>query len=390
MTPPKINVPSESEKREVWKSYGERRPVRVPLRWNVNARIILLDPRLNPEGWGFRDHCSDPAVTMAVQSRFQEYVAAVLSRTCDFSGELPAQWAFTVDNQNIYDSAYFGAEVFYEPGQTPATHQFLTLDDLDEFLKRDFSRPLENPWIRDRLEFHAQLTRAAESFTYLGRKGVVQPFNAFFDGPVTVATNLFGSEVFVLMADDPDKARELFMTITRAALLRNRALAELAGGWKKADVGWIPDDSILLISAEMLEELVIPVHEFWLSETSNTTAEGGHRNMHLCGDATRLFPLLHRKLGIDGFDTGFPVDHGALRAALGPDVEISGGPEVALLKDGTPEQCHERAAAILRSGIMDGGRFILQEGNNLPPCVPLANLEAVYDACQEFGRYNNS
>jgi hypothetical protein len=44
---------------------------------------------------------------------------------------------------------------------------------------------------------------------------------------------------------------------------------------------------------------------------------------------------------------------------------------------------------ILESGIMEGGRFILQEGNNLPPCVPLENLEAVYATCQEFGRYPN-
>jgi uroporphyrinogen-III decarboxylase len=382
-----IQIPSNNEKREVWKQYGERHPIRVPLRWNVNARIILLNPELNPEGWGFREYLSNPAVTVAVQSRFQEHVVTVLSRTCDFAGELPAQWSFSVDSQNIYDSAYFGAEVRFEPGQVPATHQFMPMDDVDAFIKRDFSRPLENPWIRDRLEFHSRLVRAAESFEYLGRKGVVQPFSVFFDGPVTVATDLFGADVFVLMAEDPGKARELFMTITRAAVIRNQALAELAGGWKRPDVGWIPDDSIALISSEMLEEIVLPVHEFWLSEMSNTTAAAGKRNMHLCGDATRHFPLLHRKLGIDGFDTGFPVDHGKLRAELGPGVEISGGPEVALLKGGTPSLCYERAKAILQSGVMAGGRFILQEGNNLPPGVPVENLRAVYEACLTYGVY---
>ena len=382
-----MKAPSDIEKREVWKSYGDRRPVRVPMRWNVNARIILLNPQLNPKGWTFRDYFSDPVVTLAVQSRFQEYVATVLNRTCDGVCELPAQWNFSVDNQNIYDSAYFGAEVLFAPSQVPVTHQFMTLDDVDAFIARDFSRPLENSWIRDRLDFHARLTRAASSFEYLGRKGIVHPFGVFFDGPVTVATNLFGADVFVLMAEDPGKARELLMTITRAAIVRNRALSELAGGWQKPDSWGIPDDSIALISSEMLDEIVIPVHEYWLSEMSNTTVAGGRRNMHLCGDATRHFPLLHRRLGIDSFDTGFPVDHGKLRAELGPDVEISGGPEVALLKDGTPSQCHDRARAILQSGIMAGGRFILQEGNNLPPCVPLANLEAVYGACQEYGRY---
>lgn len=382
------SVPSHADKQRVWRSYQERRPIRVPLRWNVNSRIILLNPELNPEGWGYREYFSDPDIALAVQSRFQEYLATTLSHTCDFSGELPGQWNFMVESQNIYDAAYFGAEVRFEHGQAPSTHQFLTLDDVDAFLARDFSRPLENPWIRDRLAFHARLTRAAQTFEYLGRKGAVQPFSVGFDGPVTVAANLLGSDVFMLMATDPAKARELLMTIARAALTRNRALADLAGGWKKADVGGHADDSIALIGSGMLEEIVLPVHEWWFSETSNTTAAGGHRNMHLCGDATRHFALLHRKLGVDGFDTGFPVDHGALRRELGLNVEISGGPEVTLLKAGSPSECYGRARAILLSGVKQGGRFILQECNNLPPCVPLANLEAVYRACLEFGPYD--
>jgi uroporphyrinogen-III decarboxylase len=81
------------------------------------------------------------------------------------------------------------------------------------------------------------------------------------------------------------------------------------------------------------------------------------------------------------------VDHGLLRKQLGPDVEISGGPHVALLRYGTPEACAARAKEILQSGVMEGGRFILQEGNNLPPCCPLANLNAVYERCLEYGVY---
>ena len=37
--------------------------------------------------------------------------------------------------------------------------------------------------------------------------------------------------------------------------------------------------------------------------------------------------------------------------------------------------------------IMEGGRFILQEANNLPPRCPLSNLAAVYETCLEDGRY---
>ncbi len=51
------------------------------------------------------------------------------------------------------------------------------------------------------------------------------------------------------------------------------------------------------------------------------------------------------------------------------------------------EQVHERTREILQSGIMKGGRFILREGNNLPPLVPEENLAAFYAAALEFGQY---
>jgi uroporphyrinogen-III decarboxylase len=379
-------LPSREEKKAVWDAYRARNPVRVPLRWSVNSRIVLLNPALNPEGYDYRQYFNEPRVTLTVQARFQEYLATTLARTCDALWEIPETWGFYVENQNVYDAAYFGAEVRFEAGQVPDTRPFLTLDSVDEFLKRDFSKPLENPWIRDRLAFRERLVREAETFTYLGRRGKVGPFGVGFDGPLTVATNLMGSDVFLLLAEQSDKAARLLAFITEACAHRNRALADLAGGWKKADWGGLADDSIQLISTRMYEDILLPIHEAWYSAMSATKPTDGKRSIHLCGDATRHFPLIHERLGVTAFDTGFPVHHGALRRALGPDVEISGGPRVDVLRNGTPEQCAEAARAVLRSGVTDGGRFILQEANNLPPCVPLENLSAVYETCIAEGR----
>ncbi len=376
-----FKVPSNRDKAEVWKRYRERNPLRVPLRWNVNTRVIVLNPELNPEGYTFEQYLNDPHVALVIQSRYWEYLIGTLSRTCDTSDELPETWSFCVDSQNIYDAAYFGAEVQFAHGQVPGTRQFLSLDDVDVFMERDFSRPLDNPWIRDRLSFHGKLVREAETFTHLGRKGNVAPFNVGFDGPLTVATNLFGSDLFILLGIDPQKAAKLLAFITEACIVRNKAIVGLSGTWKKDAWGGLADDSIQLISSEMYEEIVLPIHERWYGEMSSTMPHDGRRGIHLCGDATRHFKMIHSKLGVISFDTGFPVNHGALRKELGPDVEISGGPHIAILKDGTPGECADSARRILRSGIMEGGRFILQEGNNLPPCVPLDNLQAVYEVC---------
>jgi len=383
-----FRVPTDVEKEAVWDAYRARRPTRVPLVWGVNARIILLDPALNADGWTFERYFNDPRTMLAVQARFHEYRAATLSQVCDIPAALPEAWTFGVDNQNVYDAAYFGAEVVCRDDQVPITRQPYAMDDVDAFLDRDFSRPLENPWLKSRLEFHARLVREAERFEHLGRAVRVTPFGLGFDGPLTCAASLFGMDGLVLLRADPPKARRLMETITRACIVRNRALADLAGGWRPAERGSLADDSIQLIGTEQYRDLVMPAHALWYDEMSATRPGDRRRSMHLCGDATRHFKTLRDALGVDAFDTGFPVDHGALRRELGPDVEIHGGPRVDVLLQGTPDECAETARRILTSGIMDGGRFVLREGNNLPPGCPMENLRAVYETCLADGRYD--
>ena len=378
---------SNEEKACVWQAYQERKPIRVPLRWNVNERIWLLNPALNTAGFGFRECFHDARVSLLVQARFKEYVAATFSQVSDLSDELPESWTFGVSSQNVYDAAYFGAEVRFEAGQVPGTHQFLSLDEVDWFLAQDYSRPLENPWLRDRLAFREQLVDAARDFRYLGRGGTVAPFGIGFDGPLTVAANLFGADIFTLLGEDPEKAVKVLRHIIDAVIIRNYAVADLAGHPHKGEWGGLADDSIQLISTSMYAEYLLPLHEFVYRSVSNTTPADMKRSIHLCGDATRHFKTIHEQLGVVAFDTGFPVDHGRLREELGEDVEISGGPRVDLLLHGTPAACAAEAQRILQSGVKRGGRFILQEANNLPPCVPLENLHAVYAACLACGRY---
>ena len=135
-----------------------------------------------------------------------------------------------------------------------------------------------------------------------------------------------------------------------------------------------------------VREMVLPLHKSWYA---NWSVKGPH-SIHLCGDATRHYPIIRDECNVYSFDTGFPVDHGRLRKTMGPDAEIFGGPEVALLVGGTPQQVYERTRGILQSGIKEGGRFILREGNNLPPRCPEANLTAFYKAGLEFGTYGRA
>ena len=100
--------------------------------------------------------------------------------------------------------------------------------------------------------------------------------------------------------------------------------------------------------------------------------------MHLCGDASRHFKTLRDELGVYEFETGFPINFTNLRNELGPDVTIHGGPDIMILRDGSVQEVRLETRRILQSGILDGGKFVLREGNNLAPHTPFENLSAMY------------
>jgi uroporphyrinogen-III decarboxylase len=374
---------SNEEKERVWRAYRDGRPVRVPVTYGVNPRVVLFDPAWNKRGVTFAEYYADPAAAVEIQLQFMEYQSQYLNNYRDQPLGRPEEWAFYVDNQNTYDSAYFGGELAFRDGQVADVVPPLAGAGKETIFQMDIDHPLENPFIKDCLRRWEGM-KAAGRLSYHGMRFKVNPPLMGFDGHFTIAVNLRGHELLTDIYEDRPYVQRLMEFIHRGVIIRNRALAERFG--KKAfdgASGSFADDSIQLISAETYTELVLPLHRAWYALWS----QAGPHSIHLCGDATRLFPLIRRELNVNSFDTGFPVDHGPLRDALGEDVEIAGGPEVSLLLGGTGEQVFERTRAILTSGVMRGGRFILREANNLPPRCPEENLSAMYRCCLEHGRY---
>jgi len=378
------SVPTNEQKQAVWDAYRAGRPTRVPVTFGVNPRVVILDPEWNPRGVTFEEYWRDARVAVDVQLEFLRYGAEYLHHYCDWPVGWPESYDLYVDVQNVYDSAYFGCPVQFRDGQVPDVRPVLAGGDKERIFELDIDRPLDNPFVQECLQRYEDLKRAAERVAFHGIRLGVRPVLFGFDGPLTIATNLRGVEIYSDLYEDPDYVRRLFDFITRGVIIRNRAMARHFGREAfQGPRGVIADDSVQLISTPMYRDLVAPHHRHYLSQWSG---EGPH-HMHLCGDATRHFRTICDELHVDSFDTGFPVDHGALRAQLGPGVEIYGGPEVALLRNGTPQAVYERTRAILTSGVMDGGRFALREGNNLPPRCPEANLAAMYRAALEYGVY---
>jgi uroporphyrinogen-III decarboxylase len=374
------------EVRAVWAAYRAGKPFRVPVIADADTRYFVLHDELNPgERMSFRDYSEDAIVMMDFQLRAAEWRSLNLAPRCDYEAGLPQRFGVTVDMQRYFDAGFFGAEVEYREGQIPDTIPPLVGDRKNLLFDRGQPDPLTGGVFAKAHQLHEVMAeRIAAGFTYKGQEVVFDPFGLGTDGPLTVATNLRGTELYTDFYNDPDYVRQLLDFIVEGAIARIKAhrrffgLPELSPTWGYAD------DSVQLISTAMLREFIIPAHR----KLIRALTDAERVSIHLCGNATRHFKTLRDELGCYSFDTGFPVDFAWLRQELGPEVEILGGPRVTLLRDGSPEGIDAEVKRILETGVAEGGRFILREANDLAPGTPLSNLDAMYEAGRRYGRFN--
>ena len=371
--------------KQVWDAYHSGKPMRVPVILGVNPRVILLNPDLNAGGVSFQDYSEDADTMARVQMESQHYIRHHLMQDAEMG--LPKEgWGVGVDLQNYYEAAWFGAPVAYRPGQVPDTSPILS-DDLKRML---FDRGVPDPFTGGVMahgwRLYEQMKANVAKYSYAGLPAIsVGPPSGFgTDGPMTVACSLRGAtELCMDFYEDPDYVRELLGFITDATIQRIRAFRKAFGQEEKPAVWGFADDSIELLSVDMYVEFVLPFHKRLLGELAG---EGPH-SVHLCGDVGRLVPILKQELNLNSWDAGFPVDYGAVREALGPDFQIATGPKVSTLLSGTAEDVDAESKLILESGIMNGGRFILRDANNLSPGTPVENVAAMYNAAGRYGRY---
>jgi len=373
------------EMKQVWDAYHAGRPIRVPVVLGLNVRYYLFSFWLNPRGISFEAYSEDPEVMLETQLEFQHYVRHNLLFDQQMGMPEEAWGAVGVDLQNYYEAAWFGCPVHYRDGQVPDTSPILADGNKRMLFDRGIPDPFTGGIMAKNLRFYEHLTERIRGYEFMGLPVAgVSPSGLGTDGPFTAAANLRGAtEICLDIYEDPDFARELLDYITEATIARIRAWREKLGHDMKPQNWGFADDSIQLLSTETYREFVLPCHKRLVSELAGS----GPHSIHLCGDATRHFRTIRDELNVNAFDTGYPVDFARLREELGPDVHINGGPTVALLQRGTPDEVRCEVRRILSTGIMDGGKFVLREANNMSPGIPEENVAAMYLAAKEFGCY---
>lgn len=374
------------EVREVWEAYRKGNPIRVPVIFGINPRFTMWLPEVNPKGITFERYFTDPQAMLERQVEHQHWVRHHIPQDAEM-GMPEKGWAVYVDFQNTYEAAWFGCELRFYPDQVPDTVPILHDDNKRMLFDKGIPDPFTGGLMKRNWEFYEHFRRKQEEgFEMLGKPIVsVMPCGLGTDGPMTVCCNLRGATEFVTdLMEDTEYALQLLDFVTTAIISRIKAYRKHLGHPEKAKPWGFADDSIEMLSTEMYRELVFPFHQRLVEELAEPEAPIG---IHLCGDVQRHLVFLRDNLRIRSIDTGFPIDLGKARRDLGTEVELLGGPSVPLLRHGTPEQVRNETIRILQSGVMEGGKFILREGNNLAPGTPLENLWAMYQTAKEFGRY---
>lgn len=374
------------EVREVWRTYDEGNPIRVPVVLGTSPRFYLSDPDLNTRGISYERYHTDPETMLQVQLEFQHFRRRHIF--ADHEMGLPERWGIFIDGGNFSHSSWYGNEIYFTGYDSPDTRKMLGDDDKNLLFDRGIPDPFGGVNARFR-DMHEYLTERVQGYSYRGRPVspdiMAPPANTGGNGiPFTTACKLRGtSEMCMDMAMDPVYARRLLEYITESVVACIKAWRRYLGVPVVTDNVFLGDDSIVLLSPGMYREFVLPLHRRIYEEFGTPDAT---RAIHLCGAAQKHLPILAKELNVTVFDTGYPIDLKALYEEVGPGVRIQGGPTVELLKEGPVEAIETECRKILES-VRPFRRFVLRDANLLAPRTPLSNLRAMYEAGRRFGRY---
>jgi uroporphyrinogen decarboxylase len=128
-----------------------------------------------------------------------------------------------------------------------------------------------------------------------------------------------------------------------------------------------------LISLRHFEEFVAPYLKQLIQRLKQ---DGALITLHICGNIQDRLGLAP-ELGVDLLSVDYKVDLAAAAGVLDGRVALAGNLNPVTLKDSPPEEVIAKTRAILETA-GDYSRFILMPGCDIPPAVPLANLQAFF------------
>jgi MtaA/CmuA family methyltransferase len=198
--------------------------------------------------------------------------------------------------------------------------------------------------------------------------------------PFSLAAALMGiNELMLKLHDDRPFVQALMARCEDFALAYGQALT--AAG---ADLLSGGDSPAGLIGPPAYAAIALPAEQQLIGKLK--TATGKPVSLHICGDATRLLPLMASS-GADVLELDHAVDIASACRVVGPGIGLWGNLDpVRVLAQGTPETVRVETDKVL-SAVQAAGhrRFVLSSGCTLAVETPCRNLEAFLGAGRRLG-----
>jgi uroporphyrinogen-III decarboxylase len=188
------------------------------------------------------------------------------------------------------------------------------------------------------------------------------------------------TEIFLAVAERPDFVRELMRIVTAKLIVYFDFCWEEEKLPRPRDFAWT-DDLAVSLSAPTYRDLVLPF------EKELRFHFDGRASLHMCGRTDHLLEIFADDLRIDEYQGfGYEVDLVRIAGIMGGKVVLLGNVNPMLIRSGTPAEVREATRRVIEALAPLKG-FIVQDGNNIPPGSPLANINAMMEAAELNGRY---
>ncbi|MBT9150962.1 MAG: hypothetical protein DDT40_01143 [candidate division WS2 bacterium] len=295
------------EVNEVWSSFENGEPVRIPLILGLSSRYFMFNNDVNPKGISYKEYTENPDIMFEMQTKFDYFRR--MNIPADYEMGIPEEgWTVLVDFQNYYEAAWLGANVVYIENNVPANKPFLSDDKKNSIFEKGIPDAFSGLMAKGR-DYYEYFQEKALKYTFEHAKvGKIMPAIMSTDGPFQIACDSRGVTEFCLdLYEDPEYAHRLLDFITEAIIYRLKAWRKYIGVPEVDGQLSFADDSILLLSVDQYKEFVLPYHKRIVSELSNNRK---FNCIHLCGDAIRHFTTIRDELNVKRFDTGFPLSAG--------------------------------------------------------------------------------
>jgi hypothetical protein len=283
---------------------------------------------------------------------------------------------------NVLDSAAFGAEIVWPENET--LHSRPTISTVEQMERYEIPAPGSGLWGQAR-DWWLQMREFAREtkLTFNRVEGQVDVGSLGISGlsPHMIAIDLVGLDFYWWQVEYPEKCHAFLAKIT-AGLIQAQRYFMAIDDRPRWGFG-VAEDTAQVMSPQMFKEFCVP-YTGELFDTFGRELQNG-RSLHMCGQSTHLHRVLVEDLHISSFDIfGYPVDPRVAARNLGGRMYLWGNINPMLMLNGTREQVKQAALAALVAMAPCGG-FMLGDGANVCPGTPLANLEVLTEATEEFG-----